>query len=227
MIDIKNLTVSYADATVAIKDLSLQIDDGDSIALIGGNGAGKTSLMLAIVGILSADSGSITVADVEVNKKNLETIRKWVGLVFQNPDDQLFMPRTYDDIAFGPRGYGHSEDEIAEKVGMALKLLNIEHLKDKSSLKLSYGERRSVAIASIMVMNPRIIMFDEPTAFLDPKARRNLINKLKDFPQTKIIATHDINFARETCNRAVILENGTSIKEGTAEELLSDIHLLE
>lgn len=227
MIDIQNLKVSYADGTVAINDLSLQISDGDSVALIGGNGAGKTSLMLSIVGILTPQEGTIKVSDVEVSKDNIEQIRRWVGLVFQNPDDQLFMPRTYDDIAFGPRGYGHSEEEIAEKVSAALKLLGIEKLGDRSSLKLSYGEKRSVAIASIMVMRPRIIMFDEPTAFLDPKARRNLINLLKDLTQTKIIATHDISFAREVCNKAVILENGRIIKSGVAEELLNDVHMLE
>jgi cobalt/nickel transport system ATP-binding protein len=174
MMKINHLSVIYPDKTIAVDNIDLHIDNEETVALIGANGAGKTSLLLALVGVV-ASAGEIIVDDLLLERKTLGEIRKRVGVVFQNPDNQLFMPTIYDDIAFGLRNYGVSEAEVEAKVDYYLKELGIMHLKHRSPLKLSGGEKRIAAIATILVMEPSIMLFDEPTAFLDPKARRNLI----------------------------------------------------
>jgi cobalt/nickel transport system ATP-binding protein len=221
MLKLQDITVIYPDKTKAIDNLSFTLGENESIALIGENGAGKTSLLLAIVGILGAASGSIEINGMQLSKKTVNEIRKQIGLVFQNPDDQLFMPLICDDVAFGCRNSGLSESDVQKRVYETLNQLNISHLRERSSLKLSAGEKRMVTIATVLAMEPAILMFDEPTAFLDPKAKRSLTNTLNKLQHPKIVATHDMEFAAEVCNRVIVLKNGRIMADGTLA-LLND-----
>jgi cobalt/nickel transport system ATP-binding protein len=221
MLKLHDVTVVYPDKTKAIDNLNFTLDENESVALIGENGAGKTSLLLAIVGILETASGTIEINDLQLTKKTVNEIRKQIGLVFQNPDDQLFMPLIYDDIAFGCRNFGLPEDEIQKRVDETLGLLNISRLRGRSSLKLSAGEKHMAAIAAVLAMYPSVLMFDEPTAFLDPKAKRALAETLNKLPQAKIVATHDMEFAAEVCSRVVVLKEGRIMADG-ALSLLND-----
>lgn len=221
MLKLQDVTVTYPDKTTAVAGLSFTLRDGESIALIGENGAGKTSLLLAVAGILELSGGSAEIDEIPLNKKNMNEIRKRIGLVFQNPDDQLFMPLIYDDIAFGCRNFGLPEEAVNKRVDKTLEILNIGHLRERSSLKLSGGEKRMTAIATVLAMEPSILLFDEPTAFLDPKAKRLLAASLRKLPHTKIIATHDMAFAAEICNRVIALKNGKLMADG-APSLLND-----
>ncbi len=221
MLALTDCTVTYPDHTVGLKDITLTVGSGESVALIGANGAGKTSFIMATVGVLPA-SGSITVDGIRLGKDTLASIRQRVGVVFQNPDDQLFMPTIYDDIAFGLRNQGVSEEETERRVDACLTALGIMHLKGRTSLRLSGGEKRMAALATVLVMEPSVILLDEPSAFLDPKARRNLIHILNSLPCTKVIATHDISFAADTCNRAVLLKQGALFADGASKALLYD-----
>jgi cobalt/nickel transport system ATP-binding protein len=225
MIKLQDVTVIYPDKTKAIDNVSFTLNDNESIALIGENGAGKTSLLLAIVGILESANGVIEADGIQLTKKNVNEIRRQIGLVFQNPDDQLFMPLIYDDIAFGCRNFGLPENEIKKRVDETLEQLSISHLHGRSSLKLSAGEKRISAIAAVLVMNPSVLMLDEPTAFLDPKAKRTLAETLNKLPHPKIIATHDMEFAAKVCNRVIVLKNGQIAAEGNIA-LLHDKELM-
>ncbi|MEF9922866.1 MAG: ABC transporter ATP-binding protein [Anaerovoracaceae bacterium] len=226
MLEIEKFSVTYPDKTQAIKDISLWVNNDESVALIGANGAGKTSFIMALVGILPS-VGNVTVDGIKLEKKTLNLIRSKIGVVFQNPDDQLFMSSIYEDIAFGLRNMAMGEDEISLAIDKCLDRLNIMKLKDKTALKLSGGEKRMVAIATVLVMEPSIMIFDEPTAFLDPKARRNLINTLNSFSHTKLVATHDIAFAAETCKRTVLIKDGSIFAEGLSEDILYDKELMD
>ena len=227
MIEIKNLCVDYPDGTRAVDDLSLTLGDGETVALIGANGAGKTSFMLSLVGVLPIASGSVIVDGVELTKKTINDIRKRVGLVFQNPDDRLFMPVFREDVAFCSHNYGRSHEEINALVEETLSRLGISHLADRSPLKLSGGEKRMAAIATVLAMEHSAMLFDEPTAFLDPRARRNLINVLATLPHAKLIATHDLRFALDTCQRAVFLKKGRLFADGDPKTLLFDAKMME
>lgn len=226
MLTINNVTVEYPDGTKAINNLSLNVKSGEKLALIGANGAGKSTLMLAIEGILDS-TGEIKIDDLVVNSKNIVKVRQQVGMLFQNPDDQLFMATIYDDIAFGPRNAGLDEESVKYRVEDRLKLLNIEHLKDKTALKLSGGEKRMVALATVLAMKPSVMLLDEPTAFLDPKARRNLINVLNSLPHTMLIATHDLTFAKEVCREAVVIKDGNFFAKGNCDEILYNQELMD
>ena len=226
MLKLQNVTVMYPDKTKAIDSLSFTLNEGDNIALIGENGAGKTSLLLAIVGILETASGAIEMDGIQLNKKTVNEFRKQIGLVFQNPDDQLFMPLIYDDIAFGCRNLGLQEDQVKTRVEETITRLNIGHLRNRSSLKLSSGEKRMASIATVLAMAPSVLMLDEPTAFLDPKAKRTLVEALKKLPHAKIIATHDTEFAAEVCNRIIVLKDGRIMADGSGS-LLYDRELLQ
>jgi len=226
MLKLQNITVVYPDKTKAIDNITLTVNSGENIAVIGENGAGKTTLLLAIVGILELSTGTIEIDGIQLEKKTVNEIRKRTGLVFQNPDDQLFMPLIYDDVAFGCRNFGMTEDEVTTRVDKTLEQLNISHLRNRSSLRLSGGEKRLSAIAAVLAMEPSILMFDEPTAFLDPKAKRSLIETLKKLNHTKIIATHDIKFAAKVCDRVIILKNGKIAANGTLS-ILHDKELMQ
>lgn len=226
MIDINDLTVKYSDGHLAVDAISFNIKQGESVALIGANGAGKSTLLLSMVGIIAKSNGNIKIDGIELDKKSLKEIRKKLGMVFQNPDDQLFTAKVYDDVAFGPRNYGLSEDEVDKLVAKSLECLGIEHLKDRMSHKLSGGEKRTAAIASVMSLQPEAVLMDEPTSFLDPRARRKLICVMKKMYCTKLIATHDLDMAMEVCDRVLVLKEGKLFADGKADEILRNEKLL-
>lgn len=227
MLDISDLTLIYPDGTKAVDRFNLHVKAGESIGLVGANGAGKTTLMLGIMGILPIAEGRVEADGIVLEKKTLNDIRTRVGLIFQKPDDQLFMASIYDDIAFGPRNYGLPEEEIEQRVKTALSELGITHLRNRSSLKLSEGEKRLAAIAAVLSMRPSVLLFDEPTAFLDLKARRNLIRLLNDMPYTKLIASHDLTFLEEVCGETVMMKSGGIFAQGLSRELFHDKKLME
>ncbi|MEI3336482.1 MAG: energy-coupling factor ABC transporter ATP-binding protein [Clostridium sp.] len=227
MLEIKNLNYSYPDGKKALKDINIKIDDNETIGIVGANGAGKSTLIKTMVGIFLTDQGEIIVDGEKVTKKTLNSIRKKVGVVFQNPDDQLFMNKVYDDIAFGPRNYKLTEEKVKEKVEKVMKELNIEKLKDRSPNNLSGGEKRKVAIATVLSMEPSIILFDEPTSFLDPKGKRILIETLKGINTTKIIATHDLDMVKDNCKRVIVLKEGQVVADGKPKEILNNIEFME
>lgn len=226
MIQIRDWTVKYPDGTLAIDGLSLHIKKGEHTALIGANGAGKSTLILSLVGVLPG-TGEVSVDGTRLEKQTLPLLRTKAGVVFQNPDDQLFLPTIYDDIAFGPRNLGLDEETVRRRVEDRLALLGISHLRDKTALKLSGGEKRMAAMATVLSMKPEVILLDEPTAFLDPRARRNLIRVLKSLPHTMLIATHDLAFAAEVCPRSILLRRGKLFADGPSETLLYDAALME
>ncbi|MCM1180408.1 MAG: energy-coupling factor ABC transporter ATP-binding protein [Clostridium sp.] len=221
MLKIENLTVTYPDGTKAVSDLSLDVKNGQHAALVGANGAGKTSLLLAVAGVIPG-AGTISVDGTVLTRNTVAEIRRKTGMVFQNPDDQLFMPTIYDDIAFGPRNLGVDEETVRHRVEDRLKLLGIEHLRDKTALKLSGGEKRMAALATVLAMKPALMLFDEPTAFLDPKARRKLIQVLKSLPHTMLITTHDLLFAKEVCEDTIVMKEGKISAIGKSSVLLYD-----
>jgi cobalt/nickel transport system ATP-binding protein len=227
VLKINQLCVRYPDGNQVLNQLSFHIETGETVGIIGANGAGKSTLFKSIVGIMLPSEGSIVIDNIEVTKKNLNAIREKVGVVFQNPEDQLFMSNVYDDIAFGLRNYGMEEEKIKERIETMMKSLGIERLLHHNSNKLSGGEKRLVAIATILVMEPSLVLFDEPSSFLDPRTRRKLMELLQSFPMTKLIATHDLDMALELCDRVIILREGTIFKQGNAKELLSDELLME
>lgn len=227
MITAEHITYIYDDKTVALKDVSFKIDKGDTIAIIGGNGAGKSTILKVLMGILTAKEGRLLIEGEEVVKENLRSIRKKIGMVFQNPDDMLFMYTVYDDIAFGLRNNRESEKEIEYKIRNISKYLEIDNLLTKHSSKLSGGQKRKVALAAVLVMEPKIIIFDEPTSFLDPKGKNNLIKYLKNLNETKIIATHDLDMVKTLCNKTIVLKEGKIEAIGRSAEILGNIDLLE
>jgi cobalt/nickel transport system ATP-binding protein len=227
MLKIDNLSVRYSEGNQVLKDLCFEIKDGETVGIIGANGAGKSTLMKTIVGIMLPEEGSAWIDNILVIKKNLIKIREKVGVVFQNPEDQLFLSSVYDDIAFGLRNYGRTEELIKDKIMDTSKSLGIEHLLNHNSSRLSGGEQRLVALATVLVMEPELILFDEPSSFLDPRTRRRLIEQLRKLPVTKLIATHDLDMALELCNRIIILKEGRLFDQGNAKELLSNQELME
>jgi cobalt/nickel transport system ATP-binding protein len=227
MLKINNISVRYADGNQALRELSFELQEGETLGIIGANGSGKSTLLMSIVGFLTPTEGTIEIDGQRVIKRNLVSIREKVGLVFQNPEDQLFMSNVYDDIAFGLRNYGMEEEIIRTKITNIMNLLGISDLSNKNSGKLSGGEKRMVALAEILVMEPSVVMFDEPTSFLDPGARRRFINLLGTLSMAKLITTHDMDMAYQICSRVVVLKKGKLFAQGRAKEILSDRSLME
>ena len=226
MLDVKNLTVTYGDGTRAVENLSLHLEPGEKCALIGANGAGKTSLLLSLVGALPAE-GTVAAAGVTLRKETLPQLRQRVGLVLQNPDDQLFLPTVERDVAFGPENLGLDREAVRQRTQAVLERLGIAHLKDRSALRLSGGEKRMAALAAVLAMEPQVLLLDEPTAFLDPRARRRLLEVLQRLPQTMLVATHDLGFALALCPETVLLRQGTVFARGESRELLFDDDRME
>lgn len=225
-IDIENLTFSYGKSLV-LKDITLHAHEGESIGIIGQNGAGKSTLLKLIVGLYLDFTGEIKVEDILVKKKNLSEIRKMIGYVFQDSDSQLFMSTAYEDVAFAPRNYGLLEEEVEKRTLYALERVGALGLRDKQIYKMSGGEKKLVSIATILSMTPDIIIMDEPSAALDPKNRRNLIRLMNSFDKLKIITSHDLDFVMDTCNRVILIDNGSVIQDGKAEDILRNEKLLE
>jgi cobalt/nickel transport system ATP-binding protein len=224
---LENIFYTYPDGKKAINGISFEINNGESVAIVGANGAGKSTLLLSLVGILFPNSGNICIGDLTVIKKNLPSIRQKIGFTFQDADDQLFNATVYDDVAFGPRSYKLSEVEVKKKVERALEIVGASHLVDRPPYKLSGGEKRAVSIASVLSMEPDILLMDEPSSTLDPKSRRRLINLLKEFNHTKIIATHDLDMVLDVCERTIVLGNGQILADGSTKEILNDGELLD
>lgn len=219
MVDITHLYYTYPDGTPALADITIKIEDNCNVAVIGSNGSGKTTLLLTMLGILKG-KGDIRVLEETDFKK----IREKVGMVFQNPDDQLFMPTVFDDVAFGPLNFGL--DEVENRVFKALHSVGLAGFEQRSSSHLSFGEKKRVALATVLSMEPELLILDEPTSSLDPRGRRELMKKLEEVPLPKIIATHDLELATRICNHAILLHEGRVVLEGEPHEILSSTDLM-
>lgn len=226
-LEVRDLHFVYPDGHEAVRNMSFTIYHGESVGIIGANGAGKSTLLMLLMGILFPKNGQVFVGDVEVTKRTLPLIRQRLGFVFQDPDDQLFMTTVYDDVAFGPRNYQLSEQEVEQRVTKALEHVGIPHLKDRAPFKLSGGEKRAAAIASILSMEPDILIMDEPTSPLDPKSRRRLISLLNSFEHTKIITSHDLDMVLDTCSRTIMIKDGEVAADGKTWDILTNVELLE
>jgi len=226
-VEMKQVSYHYPDGNRGIEQVSLLLHHGESVGVIGANGAGKSTLLMLLLGILFPQEGEVLVGDVQVTSKTLPMIRQRVGLVMQQADDQLFMTTVYDDVAFGPRNEGLGEDEVAARVSEALQTVGLSHLAGRAPYKLSGGEKKSVSIASVLSMEPDILLMDEPTAGLDPKARRRLIDLLNGFRHTKIITSHDLDMILDTCSRVLVLRDGKLVGDGDPKELLSSQENME
>ena len=225
LLEIKDLHFSYPDGYQALQGVNLSLCEGEKVALVGPNGAGKSTLMLHLNGILGEDS-PVTIAGMAVEKSNLPMIRALVGLVFQNPDDQLFSPTVFDDVAFGPLHMGLPEDEVYSRVEQALKAVQMTGFGERLSHHLSMGQKKRIAIATVLSMHPQILVLDEPSAGLDPRSRRSLINFLKELPITMLVSTHDLRMVQDLFPRMVIMDDGVIAADGLTRELLQDEVLL-
>lgn len=226
-IECRGVTYSYQKDREVLQDICLSVEHGESVGLVGANGAGKSTFLKLLVGLITGYKGEICVQGQPVTKKNLTEIRKKVGYVFQDSDSQLFMPTVHEDVAFGPRNYGCSEEETEERVMEALRKVRIEALRDRQIYRMSGGEKKLASIATILAMEPEIVLLDEPSIALDPRNRRNLIGILNGMPETKIIASHDLDMVLDICERTVLLAEGNIICQGDTKEILRDRELLE
>jgi cobalt/nickel transport system ATP-binding protein len=226
-IHVTNLSFHYPDGHQALDDVSLFVSPGEKVALVGPNGAGKSTLMLHLNGILRGSNGRVEVGGLPVEGDNLGRIRAWVGLVFQDPDDQLFSPTVFDDVAFGPLHMGCPHDRVRQRVSDALAAVHMEDYGGRTSHHLSMGEKKRIAIATVLSMDPLLLILDEPTAGLDPRARRSLIGLLDELPQTLLVATHDMRMVDELFPRTVVMDRGRVVADGPTAELLRDEALLE
>ncbi len=225
--EVKDVHFIYPDGHKAINGMSFNILHGESVGIVGANGAGKSTLLMLLMGIIFPCQGEIRVGEVPVTKKTLPIVRQRMGMVFQDPDAQLFMPTVYDDVAFGPRNYKLDEKEVEKRVLQALEMVGIPHLKDRAPFRLSGGEKRAAAIASVLSMQPDILVMDEPTSALDPKSRRRLIELLKSFKHIKIITSHDLDMVYEVCTRTIVIKNGTIAADGPTSEILVNAKLMD
>ncbi len=226
VIEINGLGFHYPDGTAALVDVDLHIHQGERVALLGPNGAGKTTLILHMNGIHLPQTGSVAVSGYPVTDGNLLDIRRRVGIVFQDPDDQLFMPTVRDDVAFGPANLGLAGRALEERVDQALAAVEVTDLADRPPSHLSFGQKRRVSIAGVMAMQPEILVLDEPTSNLDPASRIDLTGILDDLDVTQLIVTHDLLYALEVCERSVVIDAGRIVADGPTREVLGDEALL-
>ncbi len=226
LLSVENLYFCYPDGRQALRGVSLKMCAGDKAALVGPNGAGKSTLMLHLNGILTGQ-GEVRIAGLRITPENLPAIRAMVGLVFQNPDDQLFSPTVFEDVAFGPLHMGLPEEEVYARVERALEMVRMTAYKDRLSHHLSMGEKKRIAIATVLSMHPQILALDEPSAGLDPRARRSLIHLLRHLPITMLVSTHDLAMVRELFPRMIIMDEGRIVADGLTSVLLNDQALLE
>lgn len=225
-VEIKDLHYSYPDGTEALRGVDLVVEEGESVGIVGPNGAGKSTLLLHLNGILMG-RGEVKIFGMPVIKPNLKEIRRRVGLVFQDPDDQLFSPTVFDDVAFGPLNIGLSPEEVEWAVKKALQQVGLEGFEKRSAFHLSFGQKKRAAIATVLSMNPDLLVLDEPSSNLDPRARRELSELLQSLKITKIIVTHDLPFVFENCERVVVMSEGKVVADGEVFSILSDGGLLE
>lgn len=226
ILQIHDLHFSYPDGHAALRGVDLSVCEGEKVALVGPNGAGKSTLMLHMNGILGENS-PVNIAGLEITKDNLPVIRALVGLVFQNPDDQLFSPTVFDDVAFGPLHMGLPEEEVYQRVEKALADVGMNDFGDRLSHHLSMGQKKRISIATVLAMQPHILVLDEPSAGLDPRSRRSLINFLQGLPITMLVSTHDLRMVHDLFPRMVIMDEGIIVADGSSSDLLVDDELLE
>ncbi|MDA8123157.1 MAG: ABC transporter ATP-binding protein [Deltaproteobacteria bacterium] len=227
IIEFRDVRYRYPDGTQALKGVSFRVTHGESVGIVGANGAGKSTVLLHMNGLLLPTSGVVTIGEVPLVKGTLEEVRRKVGFIFQNPDDQLFMPTVLEDVAFGPLNLGMSPGAAGELALEALRRVGALDLRDKPPHHISGGQKSSVAIATVLAMNPDILVMDEPAASLDPKARRLLIGMLRSFTHSKIVASHDLDLILDVCERCIVIREGAVAADGPAEKILSDRELLE
>jgi cobalt/nickel transport system ATP-binding protein len=226
VIEIKNLSFTYPDGHRGLKDVNFAVCPGENVAVIGPNGAGKSTLLLHLNGILRGNS-TVKICGLTVVEKNLKEIRKKVGLIFQDPEDQLFSLNVFDDVAFGPINMGYSESEVKRRVAQALEWVGMVGYEQRSPHHLSVGEKKRIAIATVLALSPEILVIDEPTSNLDPRSKWSLVELLNQLPITKIIATHDLELVRALCHRTVVMDEGKIAADGKTESILNDILLLK
>ena len=227
MIEIKDVHFSYEKDREVLKGVSFSVAPGECVGLIGANGAGKSTLMRIMLGLIAPTAGEALIGGVKVEKKSLGEIRRRLGYVLQDSDNQMFMPTVWEDLLFAPLNYGLGRAEAERRADAALQTLGIESLKGRYNHKISGGEKRMAAIAVVLAMEPEAILMDEPTTALDPYNRRRVINAVGDLPQTRLIASHDLDMIMDCCSRVILLSDGRVAADGPAEELLRDRALLE
>ncbi|MGX5656312.1 energy-coupling factor ABC transporter ATP-binding protein [Geodermatophilus nigrescens] len=223
---VEDLAFAYPDGHQALFGVDLRLERGERVALLGPNGAGKTTLVLHLNGILAGGRGRVSVAGLPVERRNLPEVRRRVGIVFQDPDDQLFMPTVGEDVAFGPRNLGLPEPEVAARVAAALEQVGMAGSADRPPHHLSFGQRRRVAVATVLSMHPEVLVLDEPSSNLDPAGRRELAEVLTGLPVTMLMVTHDLPYALQLCPRSVVLDGGVVVADGPTREVLADADLL-
>lgn len=226
MIEVRDLAYRYPDGTLALDGVDLFVAEGERVAVLGPNGAGKTTLALHLNGILTPERGHVVVDGLTVGPATLREVRRRVGMVFQDPDDQLFLPRVRDDVAFGPRNLRWSEERIDAAAADALERVGMTDAAERAPHHLSFGQRRRAAIATVLSMEPELLVLDEPTSNLDPQARRELADLLRRLELTTLVVTHDLLYALDLCERSVILDQGRIVADGPTRTLLSDTALL-
>jgi energy-coupling factor transporter ATP-binding protein EcfA2 len=225
-IEISSLSFKYPDGTVALRNISLKINEGECVGLVGPNGAGKSTLLFHLNGLLRGE-GDVSINGLMMSDKNLKEIRRTVGIVFQDPDDQLFSSTVYDDIAFGPLSMRLPQDKVDSRVNLAIQETGLEGQDKKAPHHLSFGQKKKAALAAILAMRPRIIALDEPTSNMDPRSRRAFLRLIQSLDATKLISTHDIDGVFELCGRVLLLDSGELIAEGEARAILGDRLLME
>jgi len=221
-LEISNLTYEYPDGYKALNEISFDLEEGDSLGILGPNGAGKTTLILHLNGILGELDGSIKLNNVEFIEDNLAEIRKTVGVVFQDPDDQLFMPTVLEDVMFGPKNFGFSEEASKENAEEALKMVGMNDYQEKAPHHLSFGQKRKVAIASVLASKPQLLVLDEPSSNLDPSSRRELIDILLSLEISIVLVTHDLPMALEICPKSIVVNSGLITENGKTIDLLTN-----
>ncbi len=225
ILQVRHLSYRYPDGTQALNDVSFELGETERLAVIGPNGAGKSTLFFHLNGTFQGD-GEIVILGDTLNAKTLTTVRKQVGLVFQDPNDQLFMPTVFEDVAFGPVNLGCSETEVRERVQTALRQIGMEGSEALTPHHLSFGQRKKVAVAAVLAMQPKILAFDEPSSGLDPRSRRLLIQFLKSLPQPQMIATHDLDLVLDVCQRVIVMDGGRIVGEGQVPDIFDQEDLL-
>jgi cobalt/nickel transport system ATP-binding protein len=225
-LEVRGLAFAYPDGHQALFGCDLEVGRGERVALLGPNGAGKTTLILHLNGVLSPSAGRVAVGGLEASKENLREIRRRVGIVFQDPDDQLFMPTVAEDVAFGPQNLGLGNEEIHVRVHRALRAVGMEEYSERPPHHLSFGQRRRVAVATVLAMEPEILVLDEPTSNLDPASRRELAEILKSLDLTMLMVSHDLPYALELCPRSILMDDGIIVADGSTRDILANRELM-
>lgn len=226
IVEVKDLVFTYPDGTEALRGVSFRITHGECVAVIGGNGAGKSTLLQHLNGYLMPQRGDVRVGDFSLTRETAAAVRRSVGMVFQDPDDQLFMPTVFEDVVFGPLHLGMTAGEAGKRAQEALERVGMAHLRDRPPYKLSAGEKRAVAIATVLSGVPDVLVMDEPSSNLDPRGRRRLMELLRSFGHTRIIATHDLEMVVELCPRVIVMDAGRVMADGATPEILGDEALM-